>query len=151
MKKMKLFFLDITYWEGGLQHKYGRISDGDPNSSRDDIELDHLIDPNKEYYYPHTTRAERAEGHRIRSIVFETNEEVFEAAKRWYRREAPKRSVLIYGKTYVIGPQNVLAAPRGLKKKLNAIYEEFQKGDRRGNPDKKWVADMEKKWETLLR
>ncbi len=76
-------------------------------------------------------------------------ESVIVAAKKQFKKEFPKATVLVLGMSSYAEPQKILVGPREFKTKINILVKAFDKLDWDIVADGKKIQALEKKWNRL--
>ena len=74
---------------------------------------------------------------------------VIVAAKREFKKDFPKATVLVLGRSAVAGPQEILVGPKKFKDAVNVLAKEYNKLDWDIVEDREEITEIEKKWQRL--
>ena len=154
----KIVTLEITSWVGtiafGAIHYYGKLCGGNigGNFTRTRVEVKRKItaeeakELNGEEKYVYYEKGDMTD--RLKSP-----EDVRHTAKRMWKKLFPKAIILLEGSSGVVGPQVVLVAPRGVKERLNDLYDESERWgdwDKLDDTGKAAVVKIEKRWDAEM-
>lgn len=154
VQEENIVFLTISSFVGvgvGAKHWYGKLEHlqgGDTFEVTYPLSREDARAFNRDWRTKHPMNLGYQEGEQ--SERFPSRKGVIAAARKQFKKEFPKATVLVLGRTGVVEPQKILVGPREFKTKINILAREYDKLDWDRSPeDKLAIRKLEKKWQKL--